>query len=42
MLSQVGTYWWHGHADSMSRNDGIFGAFIVRDSQPPLKFDEER
>ena len=39
---QVGTYWWHGHVDTMSRADGVFGAFIVKDPDSPLVYDEER
>jgi hypothetical protein len=38
----VGTYWWHGHAESMGRSDGVFGAFIVQDPESTLEYDEER
>ena len=39
---KVGTYWWHGHVDTMSRADGVFGGFVVKDPNVPLVYDEER
>ncbi|AMD20196.1 HDL548Wp [Eremothecium sinecaudum] len=37
---QVGTYWYHSHSGAQYA-DGMRGAFIIHDDQPPFEYDEE-
>ncbi len=39
---KAGTYWYHCHVDAVHHIDlGMYGAFIVEEREPPVKFDRE-
>jgi iron transport multicopper oxidase len=39
---QTGTYFWHGHLDTLQQADGMYGPLVVEDPNPPFAYDEER
>lgn len=39
---QVGTYFYHGHLDTLQMSDGLYGPLVVEDPGAPFAYDEER
>ena len=39
---QVGSYFYHGHLETLQQADGLYGALVVEDPDPPVAYDEER
>lgn len=39
-INQTGTYWYHSH-HSGQYPDGLRGPLIIRDPDPPFKYDAE-